>query len=93
MNNKIWKNITEVKKANKAIGHHWFDFDAMSFFKTKIETPILHNRYFITSEINLSDIKKYSIREVNDNGSIDTLGEFHSFKSVKDAKEYLKKSI
>jgi len=93
MNTKVWKNITEVKKANKSINHNWFAFDAMSFFKTKVETPILHGRYFITSEINPSNEKAYSIRVVNDNGSIDTVGEFHSFISVETAKEFLNKSI
>lgn len=84
---KVWKSIAEVKKANKESGQYWFDPDAMRFFGSKIETDIIHDRYFITSEVNPSGTKKYTIREVKDNASIDTVGPFHHYESVDAARE------
>lgn len=78
----MFKTMNDVKKANKALGHHWFDDDSMRFFNTEIlSTPGLFTisgtgrQFFITSDRpELSDPKRYSIREVKPDGAIDTYG-------------------
>lgn len=44
-----FKNITEVKKANKAIGHHWFDRDTIEYHGSKVETPVMGGFYWVES--------------------------------------------
>jgi hypothetical protein len=86
---KVWKSMAEVRAAHAARewGNHWFETGSMQFFRSKIESGILKGRYFITSEINPSDEKRYSIRYVTDDAQIETLGEFHSYKTKQDAKD------
>lgn len=71
--------IADIKKANKAIGHHWFDDDAMRFFNSQISPEVYAGQYFITSEAFSDDsVRAWTIRKVtlsgDDRGSIDTVG-------------------
>lgn len=70
--------------ANHQPTGHWFDRGTMDFFKTL--TPA--NAYetsagvlFVTRETNPSGEKAYTVRRQHVSGSIDTVGEFHSFKT------------
>ena len=70
-----WSSIAEVRKANRQLGHHWFDRDTMAFFASRVETGILGGRYFVSSEQYSEDTpRRYTVRAVNSDGSIDTLG-------------------
>ena len=86
---KPFNSIAEVKAANKAAGKHFFDRKTMKFFNTKIETGVLKGRFFITSEIDPFDVKRYSLRMAADNGAIRTINRHHSFKTKGQAKEFL----
>jgi len=83
-----WASMAEVKAAHAArkVGNHWFEKDTMRFFHSRIESGIIRGRYFITSEVNPSDEKRYSVRYVTDDAEIETLGEFHSYKTKEAAK-------
>ena len=85
----MYKSMSEIREKNKSIDNYFFSKDTMRFFKSKIETGVLKDKYFITSEINPSDVKKYTIREATEEGEIKTVGDFHSFTSVKQAKQFL----
>ncbi len=43
-------SIAEIREANKSLGHHWFDPDAMEAFGTTIESEVIGGRYFVTGE-------------------------------------------
>lgn len=80
--------MTDVRAANKASGHHWFDADTMRFFGTKIVSGLIMGRYFITSEKPPYGPRMWTIREVkNAQGNIGTIGEFCGHNSARDARD------
>jgi hypothetical protein len=44
-----FKNITEVKRANKAIGHHWFSRESVEYHGSRVETPVMGEHYWVES--------------------------------------------
>ena len=90
----MYNSISEIKIKNKEINQRWFSPQTMKFFNSKIETGVLKGKYFITSERREKYFpKKYSIRKAEENGSIDTIGEFQQFSSIEEAKDFLDSSI
>lgn len=79
--------ISDVRAANKAIGHHWFSRDTMRFFKTRIESTLYKNGTFITSEQPPHGPRVYSVRRAMADGSIDTVGDFCGYRHKEDARE------
>ncbi len=82
-----FKTLTEVKKANAALGQHWFDKATLEFFDTRIETPLNGGLVFITSEKapGLEQPRRFTIRYVKADGAVATLGEFGQFASLPEA--------
>ena len=71
---------------------YWFSDGAMSFFNTVLYDKVYQENsspvYFITSEVNPSNVKAFSIRKLNkETGTIDTIGKFHSYESYEDAEK------
>ena len=82
-----------VKEINKAKNQHFFDKDTMRFFKSKIHSrQLIDDKYFITSEQFDSMHKRlYTIREFDhESGNIKTVGDFQQFRSIGEAKDFLK---
>lgn len=77
----MFKTIAEVRKANKANGHFFFSPDTMKFFNSKIETSLLKNRFFITSESFDGTAREYAVRMVNDDSTIDMIGDRYRTKA------------
>lgn len=72
----------------RQIGGHWFDQSTMRFFKTKLPRVAYATDaglLFITAETSPSGDTRYSVRRQKVSGDIDTVGEFHSFRSRADA--------
>jgi hypothetical protein len=83
----IFKTIADVKKANKGIGNHWFSAATMRFFHSCIESRLIGGQYFISSErMELTLPKRYSVRSVEDDGGISTVGVFQGYLTVEDAR-------
>lgn len=75
-----FKNMAEVKAANKAIGNHWFDADTMRFFDSRIESELINGRYFVSSEQFQDEYPRfYNVRSVEDDGKINTVRDFEQF--------------
>jgi hypothetical protein len=86
-----FKDMSEIRKLNKEKGYHFFDRATMSFFNSRVESRLL-NEHFITSERqNSEDKKRYTIRKALENGSIETIGDFMGFETIKEAKLFLNK--
>lgn len=86
--------IAQVKEANIASGHYWFDPDSMRFFGTKILGGLVAGRYFVTSEKPPYGPRKYSIRKVkNAQGHIDTVSEFCQYGTARAARAGLKRIV
>lgn len=92
-NDKI-TTIAELKALNAKNGGCWFEPSTMRFFRTRIESGILHGRYFITSEQREDDTpRNFTVRSFNAEGRVDTVGEFHSHKSKASALEALREHL
>ena len=89
-----FNNMTEIKRANKAAGDHWFDPSTMRFFLSLIESETVKDgRYFVTSEkcpFGPGHVRAFTVREAHDYGTIGTVGEFQGHKSTREAWAWLK---
>ncbi len=82
-------NITEIQQANAAAGYHFFEPGTLRFFASRISSQTF-GRYFVTSEqfrgLRSPDGPRlYSVRHLNENGSVDTIGEFQQYETLSGA--------
>lgn len=85
----FYRNIEEIKAANKANGGHFFAPDTIRFFKSRILPRVYGGKYFITSEQDYNRL--YTIREVDENGKVSPVGAFRGYASPRAARAALKK--
>lgn len=87
----MFTTMAQVRAANRASGQHWFSPNTMAFFRTRVCGDLRHGEYFITSEIHPAGSHRvYTIRRVVDeNGTIDTVGEFMAHATIGEAKRAL----
>ena len=45
----MFRALIEVKRANKAIGHHWFERSNVEYSGSQVVTPILGGFYWVES--------------------------------------------
>ncbi len=84
--------FSQFKKLNQEKGFHWFEPETMSFFQTELYENTWDNLLglFITSEVNPSGEKKFSVRQANfETGNVKTIGSFHSYNTLEEAQEAL----
>jgi hypothetical protein len=88
----MFKNITEIKQANKMSGHHWFAPSEMRYFGTRIVTHhgVINGQYFITSEQHDDSPRLFTIRKALDDGRIETIGDFMGYATAKAAADVAK---
>ena len=83
--------ISEVVSIVTANGGQFFDKDTMKFWVTRIETGVIKNGCFVTSENNYDGTKRlYTVRRFNGK-SIDTIGEFQQYKTKGSASDAARK--
>lgn len=77
-----FETIEDVKRANAACGHHFFDATTLRFFRSRIGRTLYAGRFFVTSE-QFEDgwPRLYTVREAMPDGSIETLGKFQGFET------------
>lgn len=83
----IWQTIVELKAHAEVINYSWFSPAEMIFFNTKIASPLIKNRFFVTSDKGPNKIRAFAVHFVLPSGKIDTLGEVCQYKTKKDAME------
>ena len=104
-----YRTIEDVKAANRAVGGHWFDADTMRFFHTRIESGLIacdwqaasdnvaatpRKGRFITSErCHEGDDRRYTIREAQPDGSIETIGRFQQYSTRDEARAEVLKEV
>jgi hypothetical protein len=85
--------VREFYQRNRPEGH-WFDKGSMAFFGTKLPESAYElscgGIYFVTRETNPSGESRYSVRRQKHNGDIDTVGEFHKYKTAAAARAAIK---
>lgn len=79
---KKYKNIQEIKSHNSQIGELFFKDNVMDYWNSRIESKVLYDNYFVTSESDQGK-RRYTLRQCY-NGSIYTIGDFFKY-TTKDA--------
>ena len=83
----MYKDITEIKKANEEAGHYFFSPDTLQFWGSKVYPRVYGGRYYITSEDNFDRTAKfYSVRRADERGHIETVWGFLEFNTLEQAK-------
>ncbi len=80
--------IDQIKEANRAAGHHWFDPDWMRSFGTRISPTVYAGNVFITSDYTGFDRSEraYTVRQFDPtDGSVSTVGEFLGYATRSEA--------
>jgi len=72
-----YRSLDQIKRANAAAGYHFFDADTLRFFKSRVSATLYGGRYFVTSERGPSDVRAYTVRRAEDDGSIQTVEPFN----------------
>ncbi len=88
-----FKTIAEVRAANKAAGHHFFERSTMRFFDSAVESALYGGRFFVTSEKGpvAESVRRYTVREAFPDGKVSTSGAFQAYRTLEDAREALRR--
>lgn len=80
--NEMFKNLEEIIKANKKIGHHFFDRSTMECFHSRLYLELYGGKYFITSERYDEDSPDtFTIREAREDGNVVTVSDHRAYAS------------
>lgn len=90
--------MADIRSANKAAGHHWFDPSSMRFFNTIVSRSVYQGPggvFFVSSEQFVgsqgADPRKYTVRTFDPaNGHVGTLGEFNVIRTIDEARSIAK---
>ena len=87
--------INDVIRHNKDAGKFFFSPATMAFFNCEIESHLIDDTYFVTSErFDPDGDKLFTIREYNyTDGSIGTIGEFQEYDRLEDALLYINQLV
>jgi hypothetical protein len=72
-----YQSIDQIKQANAAAGYHFFDADTLRFFRSRVSDRLYGGKWFVTSECGPSEVRAYTVRRAEDNGSIQTVEPFN----------------
>lgn len=86
---KVYFTINQIKQANRSLGHNWFDSSNMRFFNCKVLPRVYSNNLFISSEKYHNDDRMYTVRQSQEDGSIETISEFNTL-SLGEARKLVK---
>ena len=87
--------VADIRAANRAIGHHWFDGGTIRFFASRIGRTVYGGRFFVTSEQDRPSggfpaawggERRWTVRMAEDDGSITTVGPFGGYGSGEEAR-------
>lgn len=79
-------SMDEVREANRELGHHFFDKETIRFFGSRVGSKLYGGRFFVTSELDFYRTdRRYSVRFVEDDGSVSTTVDFREYGSWREA--------
>lgn len=90
-----FRDMHEVIAKNKSAGFHFFDTDTKTFFGSRVLPTLYGGKWFITSEWTnwYRDHRAWTIREAQEDGGIETVGEFLQYGSLADTKRAVKAMV
>lgn len=83
----MFYTVKQVRQANKAIRHHFFEAATMRFFNSRVGRRVYRGCYFVTSERReIYEPRLYTVRRVTEDGRVTTVGNFQAYKSARAAR-------
>lgn len=81
----------DLRRRNKAAGHHWFSPATLRFFRTHLEGSPYGGDVFVTSEQfvgsdGTADPRRYTVRRMLEDGTVETVGDFQQHDTLDDAR-------
>ena len=73
--------IYAAQRLHENNGMHFFSPNAMRFFSCRIHSNLYRGCVFVTSEKSSWDVRKYTVRAMKSDGSIETVGEFQGYET------------
>ena len=74
-----YETVAEIREANRAAGHHFFDRATMEFFRSKVLPGVYGGRFFVTEELtaavegeSLGGVAVYTVRFCSNAGEVFT---------------------
>ena len=88
-------DMREAVRTYNMSGGYFFTPDTMKFWDSRIESELINNEYFVTSEPDMyGKNRKYTVRHFTGNYTgIETIGEFRQYGSAGMAMAAIKKLI
>lgn len=93
----------EIKRRAEKGSPHFFDKDTMRFFSSRVSELMWSegelkdyqksNIYFITSEAHAGSARAFTVRIIDADGDINTLGKFQGFSTLGEARRAIKDAI
>lgn len=80
-----FQTLTQAIDANMALGHHWFDRDALAFFDGMVHGSLdVRTQCFVSSErfkpmYGPAHSRRYTVRKMRDDGGVTTVGGFQAY--------------
>jgi len=87
-------SIRTVRAANEGAGFHFFKPATLRFFSSRVLRGVYGGKYFVTSERDTyrdTNPRKYTVRSIREDGSIETHGGFQAFATAGRAKTYARR--
>jgi hypothetical protein len=86
-----YRTLADIRAANAVAGHYFFTPDTLRFFRSRIAPGVIGGRFFVTSEQFVPssgdpDPRLYTVRRANDDGTVDTVGDFQAYLSLASAR-------
>jgi len=81
----MFETMRDIKNANHRAGFNWFDAGTMRFFNSRVGTKVYGGRYFVSSEQNGDNPRRYTVRKALPSGRIETVGDFGAYKTLGEA--------
>jgi hypothetical protein len=80
-------DVATIREAHEAreTGNFWFAPGAMRGFQTRIEDAVYGERYFVTSEQHEDEPRRWTVRQISDDGDITSASTFQEFDTSDDA--------
>lgn len=85
----MFNTVNDIKQLAADTGNHFFDRDAMRFFKSRIGHKVYGGRFFVSSEqFDDGSPRLYTVRVATYEGGrldVDTVGGFQQYETRADA--------
>ena len=77
-----FRNTQQVIAFHESTGRHFFSPSNMRFFSSRVHSEVYNGCYFVTSEkFDWKSPRLYTVRKIESNGDITTIGEFQQYDS------------